>query len=144
MSLRPVAGRGEAQGDDGPAVPCEHVRAWVSARVRRSMLSGPMASEPPKGVSPQQRARLSGGRFVLPEEAALTLERANSGMMVSATSDLDGPTESCLDPIESCWERNGMLVVIGVALCLCVVATVVLIVVFAGCGIMSSGGWLCS
>ena len=135
MSLRPVAGRAEAEeGDDGPAVPCEHVRAWVSARVRRSMLSGPMASEPPKGVSPQQRARLSGGRFVLPEEAALTLERANSGMMVGATSDLDGPTESCVDPIESCWERNGMLVVIGVA-------TVVLIVVFAGCGIMSGRCW---
>ena len=74
---------------------------------------------------------------MLPEEAALTLERANSGMMVGATSDLDGPTESCVDPIESCWERNGMLVAIGVALCLCVVATVVLIVVFAGCGIMN-------
>ena len=96
-----------------------------------------MAPEPPKGVSPQQRARLSGGRFVLPEEAALTLERAKSGMIVGATSDLDGPTESCVDPIQSCWERNGMLVAVGVALCLCVVAAVVLIVF----GLGSFGGF---
>ena len=111
-----------------------------------------MASEPPEGVSPQQRARLSGGRFVLPEEEeALTLEEAadlaavrtwqQSGMRVvgpvGATRDLDGPTESCVDPIESCWERNGMLVAIGVALCLCVVAAVVFIVF----GLGSFGGF---
>ena len=85
------------------------------------------------------------------EEEALTLEEAadlaavrtwqQSGLRVvtpvGAARDLDGPTESCVDPIESCWERNGMLVVIGVAVCLCVVAAVVLIVVFAGCGIMN-------
>ena len=97
-----------------------------------------MASEPPKGVSPQQRARLSGGRFVLPEEASVTLERAKSGIVtVGATSDLDGPTESCVDPIQSCWERNGMLVAVGVALCLCVVAAVVFIVF----GLGSFGGF---
>ena len=103
-----------------------------------------MASEPADSVPQQQRA--SGGWSVLPEEEeALTLEEAadlaavrtwqQSGLRVvtpvGATRDLDGPTEYCVDPIESCWERNGMLVVIGVAVCLCVVAGVVLLVVFS-------------